>query len=200
MKRNIVLSTIVILFSLNIIGCSPKYEWVNDNEKWYYINKEDGTKANGWIKDDGYWYYLNEDGLMQTGWVYDKGNWYYLYSNGMMACDTTIENFYININGAWSEQIPNHSESNNNVEVLYWKTIPVTIESIALGRFGTAEIRVKSEEYNLSGVFFQERNTYYAELAHMGKIQKGDIISAEMNSWKKGDTVTRRSLNRLVKS
>lgn len=187
---------------LNIIGCtSYKNEWVNNNDQWYYINNEDGSKNIGWIKEGQYWYYLDEDGVMQTGWIYDDGNWYYLYSDGIMACDTTIGDFYVNINGAWSNEIPDNNDRNSsNIETLYWKTIPVSVENISLGGFRTAKIKVKSDEYNLSGVFFQEKNSHYAELAHKNKIKKGDTISAEMYSWKKGDIVTKRTLNRLVKS
>ncbi len=175
-KQKMILVIMTILFPLNFICCtSSKYEWVSENNKWYYISKDDGSKNTGWINDQGNWYYLNNEGIMQTGWLYDKGNWYYLYGNGIMAHDTTIGEFYVNSNGAWSNQIPNHSEVNSNIEVLYWKTIPVIIDSIVLGRFGTAEIKVRSEEYNLSGVFFQEKGSYYAELAHMGIIKKGDI-------------------------
>ena len=43
-----------------------------------------GTKATGWVKDNGAWYYLNAEGVMQTGWVKDNGIWYYLDGSGAM--------------------------------------------------------------------------------------------------------------------
>jgi lysozyme len=54
--------------------------WYEDNEKWYYLDEENGTMKTGWFKDkDDNWYYLDEiTGEMKTGWIKLKGIWYYL--------------------------------------------------------------------------------------------------------------------------
>ena len=41
------------------------------------------------------------------GWHYINGAWYYLYpSNGYMAHDTFIDGYYVNGDGAWTNDIP----------------------------------------------------------------------------------------------
>ena len=62
-----------------------KAVWVkNDKGQWTYVKDAQGTKATGWLKDNGTWYYLDKDGIMQTGWVKDNGTWYYLDGSGAM--------------------------------------------------------------------------------------------------------------------
>lgn len=48
----------------------------------------------------GWWY--TEGSSWATGWRLINGNWYYFYSNGYMAHDTTIDGYYLNSSGAWS--------------------------------------------------------------------------------------------------
>ncbi|MBQ4524231.1 MAG: hypothetical protein IJA10_14985 [Lachnospiraceae bacterium] len=64
------------------------------DDNWYYFNEE-GYRETSWIKDNGNWYYLSENGVMQTGWVKDNGNWYYLSENGSMQTD------WVKVNGDW---------------------------------------------------------------------------------------------------
>ena len=62
-----------------------KAVWVkNDKGQWTYVKDAQGTKATGWLKDNGTWYYLDKDGIMQTGWVKDNGTWYFLDGSGAM--------------------------------------------------------------------------------------------------------------------
>ena len=62
-----------------------KAVWVkNDKGQWTYVKDAQGTKATGWLKDNGTWYYLDKDGIMQTGWVKDNGTWYFLDGKGAM--------------------------------------------------------------------------------------------------------------------
>ena len=59
--------------------------WQKDAKgQWSYLKDAQGTKATGWLKDNGTWYYLNAEGVMQTGWVKDNGTWYYLDGSGAM--------------------------------------------------------------------------------------------------------------------
>ena len=58
----------------------------------------------GWVQDKDKWYYLNEDGSMKTGWIQSSssGKWYYLNSDGSMAHDTTTSDGYnVGSDGAW---------------------------------------------------------------------------------------------------
>jgi hypothetical protein len=72
------------ILALNPIGVSA--EWKHDNKGWWY--KESNS------------YY--------TGWKLIDKNWYYFYSDGYMAHDTTIDGYYLNIGGAWTNSTPNN--------------------------------------------------------------------------------------------
>ena len=66
-------------------GTQAAKGWVKDAKgQWSYLKDAQGTKATGWLKDNGTWYYLNAEGVMQTGWVKDNGTWYYLDGSGAM--------------------------------------------------------------------------------------------------------------------
>ena len=76
--------------------------WVNDQGTWYYLNAE-GVMQTGWVKDNGTWYYLKSSGAMATGWVKDNGTWYYLKSSGAMATGWVKDNgtwYYLKSSGA----------------------------------------------------------------------------------------------------
>ena len=75
--------------------------WVNDQGTWYYLNAE-GVMQTGWVKDNGTWYYLKSSGAMVTGWYQVGGNWYYSYASGALAVSTTTPDGYtVNENGEW---------------------------------------------------------------------------------------------------
>ena len=75
--------------------------WVNDQGTWYYLNAE-GIMPTGWVKDNGTWYYLKSSGAMATGWYQVGGNWYYSYASGALAVNTTTPDGYkVNHNGEW---------------------------------------------------------------------------------------------------
>ena len=75
--------------------------WVNDQGTWYYLNAE-GVMQTGWVKDNGTWYYLKSSGAMATGWYQVGGNWYYSYASGALAVSTTTPDGYtVNENGEW---------------------------------------------------------------------------------------------------
>ncbi|NSB12492.1 N-acetylmuramoyl-L-alanine amidase family protein [Clostridium beijerinckii] len=69
--------------------------WVQATDGTWTYNKEDGTKATGWLNLNGVWYYLNTDGVMATGWLNLNGVWYYLNPSGAMATS------WLNLNGTW---------------------------------------------------------------------------------------------------
>lgn len=49
-------------------------------------------------------------------WQYVNGAWYYLYpSNGFMAHDTFIDGYYVNSDGAWTDDIPYEIQRIRNV-------------------------------------------------------------------------------------
>lgn len=56
---------------------------------------------------------------MKTGWINDNGNWFYTYGDGIMAHDTTIDGYYLNSSGAWTNSKPS-STSYTNVTGGIW--------------------------------------------------------------------------------
>ncbi len=77
--------------------------WVQGADGTWTYNKEDGTKATGWLNDGGAWYYLNANGVMATGWLNVNGTWYYLQTSGAMATSWLNDNgtwYYLNSSGA----------------------------------------------------------------------------------------------------
>lgn len=109
------------------------------------------------------------------------------------------------------ELLPDTSTSKENNEkhvetVMYYKTVPVKITEIKKiwnsNRETTWIVSVKSTEYKLEDSFRQTstfaHNDAYAYDLYRGKLEVGDTIYAEMNSWKKGDKVTKRVLSHLV--
>ena len=74
--------------------------WINDQGTWYYLNAE-GVMQTGWVKDNGTWYYLKSSGAMATGWYQVGGNWYYSYASGALAVNTTVGGYTVNGNGEW---------------------------------------------------------------------------------------------------
>ncbi|NRY58907.1 leucine-rich repeat domain-containing protein [Clostridium beijerinckii] len=67
------------VLALNPIGASA--EWKSDPRGWWY------TEGSSWA----------------TGWRLINSKWYYFDSKGYMAKDTTIDGYYLNESGAWTE-------------------------------------------------------------------------------------------------
>ena len=51
---------------------------------------------------------------MQSGWILDNNNWYYLYSNGVMAHSCYIGDYYLNEDGAWTNNVLSNDKFNSN--------------------------------------------------------------------------------------
>lgn len=97
----LIASTLVIasLLALSPIGVSA--EWKQNSTGWWYT---DGNSwSTGWRQIDSKWYYFDSNGYLKTGWLLDDGNWYYFYGNGEMAFNTTIDGYYLNGSGVWSQ-------------------------------------------------------------------------------------------------
>lgn len=62
----------------------------------------------GQVEDQGEWEWVCYFGGQKVfGWHYVNGEWYYLYpSNGFMAHNTFINGYYVNRDGAWTNDIP----------------------------------------------------------------------------------------------
>lgn len=84
------ISFISVLFIIGLpVGAYAANGWVQEGDKWYYINSTGGRTA-GWVQSGGKWYYLKSDGSMATGWQLVKNaasgvsRWYYLEESGAM--------------------------------------------------------------------------------------------------------------------
>ena len=73
--------TVLSIGSFNFVEANA--EWRKDNIGWWY--------------KDGSSYY--------TGWKLIDKNWYYFYSNGYMATNDNIDGYFVNSNGAWTNEI-----------------------------------------------------------------------------------------------
>lgn len=195
-KRLVIL---LILFSFTLIGCeSNKGKWVNENNQWYYISKQDDSKTIGWIKDNNKHYYCNQDGIMLNFWQLIDNNWYYFYSNGEMAHDCYIDNYYLGSNGVWTLDIPKPSAP---PEAKLYKHVPVKITKIQQTYYFKGAFKMyieyKSDEYGLTHSVTIGNNEPYANECYMGQYKVGDTIYAVMYSWQQGEVVTRRELDTL---
>jgi transglutaminase/protease-like cytokinesis protein 3 len=77
------------LLVTSILALSPieaNAEWKQNSKGWWY------TEGNVWA----------------TGWKLIDKNWYYFYSDGYMAHDTTINGYYLNSGGAWTNYMLNN--------------------------------------------------------------------------------------------
>ena len=74
--------------------------WVqNHSGSWQY--RKDGKAVTGWLQDGEKWYWLDENGWMfYGGWKSIDGKWYYFYADGSMAVNTQIDDRNIGTDGA----------------------------------------------------------------------------------------------------
>ncbi len=104
---------------INTYGWETYSSWKHIGDNWYYFDYI-GKMKTGWLKDGGYWYYLGPSGAMKTGWFNDGGKEYYLNTSGIMACNTTVEGFYLDENGV---KQPKESQkvliNDDNVKITY---------------------------------------------------------------------------------
>lgn len=109
--------------------------------------------------------------------------------------------------GAVSKSTEENRQTSNYVapepEVMYYKTIPVEVVDIkntwnnVKTHTYIYSITVKSEEYGLTKTLDIKNGYPYFYEAYSGRIKAGDIINAELISYKQGETVTRRYINQL---
>nr|DAM23987.1 MAG TPA: hypothetical protein [Caudoviricetes sp.] len=101
----------------------------------------------------------------------------------------------------------NTSSNTNQQEekpVLYWKDIDVKVVSnnkhswFVKTRFYKQEIKVVSDEYNLEETFYLTDSGAFANMPYWN-IKEGDIIKAELYSWKLESTgeIVNREINKL---
>lgn len=81
--KKIIAGSIAAITIMSVSPVVANAAWKQNNTGWWY------TEGNSWA----------------TGWRVIDGNWYYFYSNGYMAHDTTIDGYYLNSNGAWTQDV-----------------------------------------------------------------------------------------------
>ncbi|WP_294402340.1 cell wall-binding protein [uncultured Clostridium sp.] len=91
MKRAQIFITAVLMAAICSISV-PSYAWTSE--------------GNGWISGTKGWSYMT-NGIYADGWKNIDYSWYYFYKDtNFMAHDTIINGYYINSNGAWTEDMP----------------------------------------------------------------------------------------------
>ena len=85
-------------------GAMTTSKWVKYRNRWYYMSLI-GIMSTGWFQDtDGAWYYLTGSGAMAVGWFQVGDKWYYAdKTTGALVTDTWIDNYYVDINGVWTQ-------------------------------------------------------------------------------------------------
>lgn len=119
MKKNKILKIMALTLALSSIGTVTAFadggSWQQLNNNWYYKDNLTGRMETGWIQDNGHWYYLDSSEIMKTGWIYDSGNWFYLYGDGTMAHDASINGYYLNNDGNWTDDIGANTSSGTSL-------------------------------------------------------------------------------------
>lgn len=113
----------------------------------------------------------------------------------LIGCENSTKNNIQN------EQVEKQEEA-----VMYHKRIPVKIVEIQKTWSSNKEqiwcITVKSDEYNLEKSFKQGMSAMYSDIyagkLYRGEIKEGDIIYAELLSWKQGDKIIKRDIDNLI--
>lgn len=78
-----------------------KSRWLLLGSTWYHFD-ENGWMQTGWIQLGDSKYYLESSGAMlSNGWHWIENVCYYFDNNGCVASDTWIDNWYVDVNGAW---------------------------------------------------------------------------------------------------
>ena len=78
-----------------------KSRWLLLGSTWYHFD-ENGWMQTGWIQLGDSTYYLESSGAMlSNGWHWIENVCYYFDNNGCVASDTWIDNWYVDVNGAW---------------------------------------------------------------------------------------------------
>ena len=93
-------ATVLRRFVEIVIDPQAAQGWMQDHSgSWQYM--KDGKAVTGWLYDDKKWYWLDNNGwTFANGWKQIGGKWYYFYSDGSMAVDTTIDGYTIGPDGA----------------------------------------------------------------------------------------------------
>ena len=93
-------------FWINDAGKMSVNEWFIHNGQWYFTKADGIMSDNEWIQSphSGRWYYLNQGGAMaENQWLDYNGRWYYLGSDGGMVTNGTVDGYYIDSSGVWSD-------------------------------------------------------------------------------------------------
>lgn len=103
-----------------------------------------------------------------------------------------------------SASSPATSQTSYEQPHLYWKDIPVTVTDIdkrswfAGTKWYEVTISVHSDTYNLDETFTEKGSGFYG-CPSIWEYEKGDVITAELYTWKMDSTneVTRRCINQI---
>ena len=93
-------ATVLRRFVEIIVEPQTAQGWMqNHSGSWQYM--KNGKPVTGWLQDDEKWYWLDNNGLMFVGGFKQiGGKWYYFYPDGSMAVNTTIDGYTIGSDGA----------------------------------------------------------------------------------------------------
>ena len=93
---------VVVMFAMTGV-VNAATGWVRNSKGWIYL-KTDGTYAKSeWVKDNGKWYFFNKNGYMLTGWAKIQNKRYYFEPSGAMATgwkNIDEKAYYFNSSGA----------------------------------------------------------------------------------------------------
>lgn len=155
--KKIIASSLIITSVLALNPIAASAEWKSNFKGWWY------TAGNS--------YY--------TGWKLIDKNWYYFYSDGYMAKDTTIDGYYLNDSGAWTNSAPSDYESNlDSLGQQILNNISIESPSFSLKYNGDAESAGKSIEDEIDNLKY----THPYEAYNISKYTMSMPLSSRSNT------------------
>ena len=192
MKKSLI--SFLLMSSFIFTGCSTnnyKNRIVNINGYKYTISEETNENIIGWSKINNNIYYTDSTGIIQTGWQLIDNNWYYFYEEGIMACNTYVDNYYLNENGCWTNELPIETKE-EKVQVKITNSLRYKTLSWRYRQNNRNELEYVCEKYNIKGGCTKHYGNYGYEL------NKGDSTIAIMYVKVQGDKVLERKLGEII--
>ena len=142
----------------------------------HYINENGHISRNEWVIIDNNTFYIKDDETFATFWNKIDDIWYYFYSTGELACNTCIDGYNLNENGALICNTTNLSKGT------YHKNINVKITNIEIINNLHIYVSIKSDAYNIENKIYLYPGNCRDFYKYRDNYKVGDTVSITMYS------------------